>query len=185
MTTFTFRILKKMHIISNEEKHGNISFVGAISYVFTTLWKLLLFKYCYSSFILEPFNQKFLRAKIWRILGCKVGNNVRIGHSVALDYGNTDQICIEDNVAITNGCIILCHRRNMSNYKKGMNSSLLPFLYAPVKLCKGSQIGMGAIIMPGVTIGEGAIIGAGAVVTHDIPAWTIAVGSPAKVIKEL
>lgn len=44
---------------------------------------------------------------------------------------------------------------------------------------------MGAIIMPGVTIGEGAIIGAGAVVTHNIPAWTIAVGSPAKVIKEL
>lgn len=73
----------------------------------------------------------------------------------------------------------------MSIYKKGMDSSLLPFLYGPVKLCKGSQIGMGAIIMPGVTIGEGAIIGAGAVVTHNIPAWTIAVGSPAKVIKEL
>ena len=155
-----------MHIISNEEKHDNISLFASIIYALKTVGKLLLFKYCYSSFVLEPFNQKFLRAKIWRILGCKVGNNVRIGHSVALDYGNTDQICIED-------------------YKKGMDSSLLPFLYGPVKLCKGSQIGMGAIIMPGVTIGEGAIIGAGAVVTHNIPAWTIAVGSPAKVIKEL
>ena len=46
-------------------------------------------------------------------------------------------------------------------------------------------IGRESIIMPGVTIGQGAIIGSGSVVTKDIPDWTIAVGSPAKVIKEL
>lgn len=46
-------------------------------------------------------------------------------------------------------------------------------------------IGMGCIIMPGVTIGEGAVIGAGSVVTKDIPAWTVAVGNPAKVIRQL
>ena len=39
--------------------------------------------------------------------------------------------------------------------------------------------------MPGVTIGEGAVIGAGTLVTKDIPAWTIAIGRPAKVIKEI
>ena len=39
--------------------------------------------------------------------------------------------------------------------------------------------------MPGVTIGEGAIIGAGSLVTKDVPDWTIAVGSPCKVVKEL
>ena len=44
---------------------------------------------------------------------------------------------------------------------------------------------MRSIIMPGVTIGEGAMIGAGSIVTTDIPAWSIAVGSPAKVIKTL
>ena len=37
--------------------------------------------------------------------------------------------------------------------------------------------------MPNVTIGEGAVIGANAVVTHDIPAYSVAVGIPAKVIK--
>jgi acetyltransferase-like isoleucine patch superfamily enzyme len=48
----------------------------------------------------------------------------------------------------------------------------------------GAHIGIGAIIMPGVTIGEGAIIGAGSVVTHDIPPYCVAVGTPAKVIRE-
>jgi phosphonate metabolism protein (transferase hexapeptide repeat family) len=45
-------------------------------------------------------------------------------------------------------------------------------------------IGHGAIIMPGVTIGTGAVIGSGAVVTKDVPPYTIAVGVPAKPIKE-
>ena len=47
------------------------------------------------------------------------------------------------------------------------------------------HIGSGSIIMPGVTIGEGAIVGAGSLVTKDIPAWTIAAGRPAKVLKEI
>ena len=185
MSSFTFKFLKRMHVISNEEKHGNISLFSAIGYVFKTLWRLLLFKYCYSSFILEPLNLKFLRAKFWRKMGCKVGKNVLIGHTVSLDYGNTELITIEDNAIITNGCTILCHRRDMKGYRRGDNAYVLPYIYAPVTLKKGCQIGMGSIIMPGVTIGEGAIVGARSVVTHDIPAWTIAVGSPAKVIKEL
>ena len=43
---------------------------------------------------------------------------------------------------------------------------------------------MGTIIMPGVTIGEGAIIGAGAIVTKNIPPYSLAIGQPAKVIKQ-
>lgn len=42
-----------------------------------------------------------------------------------------------------------------------------------------------ACIMSGVTIGEGAIIGANAVVTKDIPAYSVAVGIPAKVVKAI
>ena len=48
-----------------------------------------------------------------------------------------------------------------------------------------SWIGTRVLIMPGVTIGEGAIIGAGSLVTKDIPAWTIATGRPAKVVKQI
>ena len=45
-------------------------------------------------------------------------------------------------------------------------------------------IGHGAVIMPGVTVGNGSIIGSNAVVTRDVPPYSIAVGVPAKVIKQ-
>ena len=73
----------------------------------------------------------------------------------------------------------------MSQYNKGDDINKVQYVKAPIHICKGVHVGMGSIIMPGVTIGEGAIIGAGSVVTRSIPAWTIAVGSPAKVIKEI
>ena len=50
---------------------------------------------------------------------------------------------------------------------------------------RGCLIGMGSMVMPGVTVGEGAIVGAGSLVTKDIPAWTIATGRPAKVVKQI
>lgn len=56
---------------------------------------------------------------------------------------------------------------------------------APVKICDKAWIGFNVILLKGVTIGEGAVVGAGAVVTKDIPAWTVAAGNPAKVIREL
>lgn len=55
----------------------------------------------------------------------------------------------------------------------------------PIKICNDAWIGMNVIILKGVTIGEGAVIGAGSVVTKDIPAWCVAVGNPAKVIRSL
>ncbi|GAG96865.1 unnamed protein product, partial [marine sediment metagenome] len=55
--------------------------------------------------------------------------------------------------------------------------------YKDVILEKHSHIGMGCIIMPGVTIGEGCSIGAGSLVTKSMPPWTICYGSPCKPIK--
>lgn len=46
-------------------------------------------------------------------------------------------------------------------------------------------LGAGVIVCPGVTIGENAVVGAGAVVTTDLPANVLAVGNPAKVIRQL
>ena len=47
------------------------------------------------------------------------------------------------------------------------------------------MLGMQTMVMPGVTIGDGAIIGAYSLVTKDIPPYSIAIGRPAKVIKEV
>ena len=57
------------------------------------------------------------------------------------------------------------------------------FSKGPVTIGKNVWIGDKASIMPGVTIGDGAVIAANAVVTHDIPAYSVAGGIPAKVIK--
>lgn len=48
----------------------------------------------------------------------------------------------------------------------------------------GSWLGHGSIILPGVTIGEHVVIGANSVVTKDIPPFSVAVGSPARVIRK-
>lgn len=55
----------------------------------------------------------------------------------------------------------------------------------PVKIGDNVWIGDRATILSGVTIGEGAIIAANAVLTHDVPAYTVVGGVPAKVIKFL
>jgi acetyltransferase-like isoleucine patch superfamily enzyme len=48
----------------------------------------------------------------------------------------------------------------------------------------GSWLGHGSIILPGVTIGEHVVIGANSVVTKNIPSFSVAVGSPARVIRQ-
>ena len=53
----------------------------------------------------------------------------------------------------------------------------------PVFIERCVWLGEGVAVMPGVTIGEGSIIGAGSVVTKSIPAYSIAVGAPARIVK--
>lgn len=55
----------------------------------------------------------------------------------------------------------------------------------PVTICDNVWVGAGVTICPGVTIGENSVIGAGAVVTGDIPANSIAVGNPARVLRSI
>ncbi len=50
---------------------------------------------------------------------------------------------------------------------------------------RGARVGGGAILLPGIEVGEEAFVGAGAVVTKDVPARTVVVGSPARAIREV
>ena len=54
----------------------------------------------------------------------------------------------------------------------------------PVVIGDGSWLGHGAVVLPGVTIGKHVVIGANSVVTKDIPDFSVAVGSPARVIRQ-
>jgi len=73
-------------------------------------------------------------------------------------------------------------------YQHGITDLKTPIAKQPIT-SKGdivieddAWLGVGVIVMDGVTIGQGAVVGAGAVVTKDIPSLAIAVGSPARVI---
>lgn len=55
----------------------------------------------------------------------------------------------------------------------------------PITIRDNVWIGGGAIILPGITVGENSVIGAGAVVTRDVPPNVVAVGNPARVVREL
>jgi acetyltransferase-like isoleucine patch superfamily enzyme len=55
----------------------------------------------------------------------------------------------------------------------------------PVRVGDGAWLGTGVVVLPGVTIGERVVVGANSVVVHDLPANCVAVGSPARVVREL
>ena len=50
---------------------------------------------------------------------------------------------------------------------------------------QGASIGSGAVLLCDITVGEGAIVGAGSVVTEDVPANSVVVGNPARLVRYL
>ena len=122
---------------------------------------------------------------VHRLRGVHIGKGSKIARTVLIDDSRPDLITIGKNVWVTAGCQLLCHQRDLSFYEQGKPVMDLPLKYAPIVIKDGAHIGIGSIIMPGITIGKGAVIGAGAVVTKDIPDYCLAVGVPAKVVKIL
>lgn len=111
---------------------------------------------------------------------------IYIGHRVTSSGGLTiaalGQVTIEDDVMMASNVYI-------SDGQHGFQNANEPFKYqrmwriAPVLIRRGCWIGQNVVITSGVTIGEFSIIGANSVVTKSIPAHSIAVGSPARVVK--
>jgi galactoside O-acetyltransferase len=58
-----------------------------------------------------------------------------------------------------------------------------PLTYGKIRIGTGAWIGSGATVLEGVSIGEGAVVGAGSVVTRPVPAFGIAVGNPARLLR--
>jgi acetyltransferase-like isoleucine patch superfamily enzyme len=57
-----------------------------------------------------------------------------------------------------------------------------PLRTRPVRVCRGADIGVNAVLLPGVTVGAGAIVGAAALVSKDVAAYDVVAGVPARVI---
>lgn len=180
----TYKLLRKLGFNYSEEEYGQVSLWRVVKQFFGNIRRKNL-QNMMDWAILEPFNPRKLRPALLRKMGCKVGKNIFVGDNVRIDLSHADMITIEDHAHIASGVRLLCHQRNMSNYCVGDDYAKLGYIVKPIYLCKGSLVGMDSFVMPGVTIGEGAIVGAGSLVTKDVPAWTIATGRPAKVVKEI
>lgn len=183
--SFTYRLISKLGINLSSGEYQDITFMDAIKRGLSGYFKSFLLKYCMYSVVLSPLNYRLIRPYLWKKMGCKVGKKVFIGYGVWFDFNNAHLIEIGNNVHITNMCLLLCHQRDIDQYKVGDDSSVLPYIKDKIILEDGVMIGMNTTIMPGVKIGKGSIIGANSLVVRDIPSWVIAVGNPAEIIRNI
>jgi len=160
------------------EKHGYKGRFGVVKYALRSIEHYIL------NLLAMHLPPTGMAATLHRARGVRIGKNVFIGEEVFIDTLYPEMIQIEDGAFLAARCIVLAHMRDISLYQKGMWIGNCPHIVKPVRIGKGANVGMGTVILPGVSIGQGAMIGAGAVVTKDIPAYVIAAGVPAKVIKE-
>lgn len=157
-----------------------------------------------------PYDYKEDKYKILKTMFGSIGTKVSVGHSFICDYGCN--IHIGNNVTVNTACTFVdCNKITIGNnvliapnvqiytvtHPIELNERLAPIetprgkeyirhtFALPVTIEDGCWIGGGVIILPGVTIGKGSVIGAGSVVTKNIPANSLAVGNPCKVVREI
>jgi UDP-2-acetamido-3-amino-2,3-dideoxy-glucuronate N-acetyltransferase len=102
-----------------------------------------------------------------------IGDRVTIKGQLAIIDGMTieDDVFIGPNVTFTNDRFPRSRRESWRCER--------------IVIGRGASIGAGATFVPGVNVGEGAMVGAGAVVTKDVPPFTVVVGNPARIVREV
>jgi maltose O-acetyltransferase len=110
--------------------------------------------------------------------GLQIGRGTFIARDVYLDPGHPWLITIGERSGISPGVIVMVHDASMQRHTGYTR-------IARVVIGDGVFVGAGAIILPGSRIGDGSIVGAGAVVRGDVPAGSLVVGNPAKVVSDV
>ena len=115
-----------------------------------------------------------------------IGHDVQVNDSVHI--AAIQSVSIGNRVLIASRVFITDHNHGSYSGEQQDSPHTAPAARrlhaAPVLIEDDVWIGENVAILPGVTIGRGAVIGTNAVVTRDVPAFTIAVGAPARVIKQ-
>ncbi len=125
-----------------------------------------------------PINSLRIMFHRWR--GVKIGKNVMIGLRVTLDHSYPDHIIIEDDVSLAGNNYILTHSIPYHHFENKIDSFV-----SSVKIEKGSWIGVGATILPGVTVGRYSIVSACSLVSINVVSKTLVAGNPARLIKKI
>jgi acetyltransferase-like isoleucine patch superfamily enzyme len=111
------------------------------------------------------------------------GKNISLGKRVFINSGCRFQdqggITIGDDCLIGHNAVIATLQHDIAPTRR---SDLIP---SPVVIGRNVWLGANVTVLPGVTIGDDAVIGAGSIVTKYVPARTIAVGSPARVVRTI
>ena len=115
------------------------------------------------------------------------GDRIEMGDRVAFNYGcyvnGFGGLVIGDGAEFGPGVLIHTANHEMDDaYRPATEQGWRDD--GPLEIGRNCWIGMGAIILPGVTIGEACVVGAGSVVVGDLPPFTVAVGNPARVVRE-
>jgi UDP-2-acetamido-3-amino-2,3-dideoxy-glucuronate N-acetyltransferase len=107
-----------------------------------------------------------------------VENDVRIGARVRLQTGAyvTAWSVLEDDVFVAPGVVLTNDPTAGRRRGEELRGAVLR---------RACRIGGAAVLLPGVEVGEEAFVGAGAVVTRDVPARVVALGVPARVVREV
>jgi acetyltransferase-like isoleucine patch superfamily enzyme len=110
-------------------------------------------------------------AKLWAMESINVGSRVFISHGVQVFDNNSHSLSAGER-----------HERFKDLRTVGRHLTPEAVVHRAITIEDDVWIGFNSAIMKGVTIGRGAVIGAGSVVTHDVEAYSIVVGNPARVV---
>jgi acetyltransferase-like isoleucine patch superfamily enzyme len=136
-------------------------------------------------------------SKFINLYGCEIGDESKIGAFVEVQKNASvgkrckisshtficEGVTIEDNVFIGHGVMFINDSYPRATAADGNLQTEADWKVERTVVKQGASIGSGATILSNISIGENAIVGAGSVVTKDVPASSIVVGNPARVLR--